>query len=121
MRGDCKVTVIMSNYNQEKYVSCAIESVLNQKADFAFQLLITDDFSTKDKSVEIIKQYEAKFPEKIKVLYNQENGGYLKNVLRAKAITKTPYFCLLDADDCWTDMDYLQSAVNFLDSQKVEP
>lgn len=116
MRGDCKVTVIMSNYNQEKYVSCAIESVLNQNVDFAFQLLITDDFSTKDKSVEIIKQYEAKFPEKIKVLYNQENGGYLKNVLRAKAITKTPYFCLLDADDCWTDMDYLQSAVNFLDS-----
>ena len=116
MCGDCKVTVIMSNYNQEKYVSCAIESVLNQKVDFAFQLLITDDFSTKDKSVEIIKRYEAKFPEKIKVLYNQENGGYLKNVLRAKAITKTPYFCLLDADDCWTDMNYLQDAVDFLDS-----
>lgn len=116
MCGDCKVTVIMSNYNQEKYVSCAIESVLNQKVDFAFQLIITDDFSTKDRSLEIIKRYEAQYPEKIKVLYNQENGGYLKNVLRAKAITKTPYFCLLDADDCWTDMNYLQDAVDFLDS-----
>ena len=46
-----KVTIIMSNYNQEKYISQAIESVLNQKTNFPFQLIITDDFSTKDNSI----------------------------------------------------------------------
>lgn len=111
-----KVTIIMSNYNQEKYISQAIESVLNQKTNFPFQLIITDDFSTKDNSVKIIKEYEKKYPNIIKALYNKENGKYLKNILRAKAITKTPYFCLLDSDDYWIDENYLQCAVDFLDS-----
>lgn len=50
-----KVTIIMSNYNQEKYISQAIESVLNQKTNFPFQLIITDDFSTKDNSIIALK------------------------------------------------------------------
>ena len=77
-----KVTIIMSNYNQEKYISQAIESVLNQKTNFPFQLIITDDFSTKDNSIKIIKEFEKKEPNIIKVLYNKENGRYLKNILR---------------------------------------
>ena len=112
---DYKVTIIMSNYNQEDYISKAIDSVLCQKTNFDFQLIITDDNSTKDNSIEIIKSYESKYPEKIKVLYNKENGKYLKNILRAKAITKTPYFCLLDADDYWTDEHFLQRAYDFLE------
>ena len=106
----------MSNYNQEKYIEQAIESVLAQKTDFEWQLIITDDYSTKDNSVEIIKRYAEKYSNKIKALLNQENGRYLKNVLRAKAITKTEYFCLLDSDDYWTDNNYLQDAVDFLDA-----
>lgn len=116
MKQQYKVTIIMSNYNQEKYIAQAVNSVINQKTNFPFQLIITDDFSTKDKSVEIIKKYEDKYPNIIKGIYNKENGKYLKNILRAKAITKTPYFCLLDSDDYWTDMNYLQSAVDFLDA-----
>ena len=113
---DYKVTIIMSNYNQEKYIGQAIKSVLAQKTNFAWQLIITDDHSTQDNSVQMIKQYAQQHPDKIKILLNQENGGYLKNILRAKAITKTPYFCLLDADDYWTDPHFLQNAVDFLDS-----
>ena len=111
-----KLTVIMSNYNQAHLIRGAIDSFLAQKTNFPVQLIITDDCSTKDNSVEIIKEYEEKYPEKIKVLYNKENGRYLKNILRAKAITKTPYFTLLDADDYWTDDKYLQKAVDFLDT-----
>ena len=111
-----KLTVIMSNYNQAHLITQAIDSFLAQKTNFPVQLIITDDFSTKDNSVEIIKQYEKKYPDKIKALYNQENGRYLKNILRAKALTKTPYFTLLDADDYWTDENYLQKAVDFLDA-----
>ena len=113
---DTKVTIIMSNYNQEKYIEQAIESVLAQNVNFNWQLIITDDYSTKDNSVEIIKKYVEKYPDKIKALLNQENGRYLKNILRAKTITKTEYFCLLDSDDYWTDTNYLQDAVDFLDN-----
>lgn len=110
-----KLTIIMSNYNQAHFIKGAIDSVLMQETNFPFQLIITDDNSTKDNSIEIVKEYENKYPDKIKVLYNKENGRYLKNILRAKAITKTPYFTLLDADDYWTDKHYLQKSVDFLD------
>ena len=113
---DYKLTVIMSNYNQASLIGGAIDSVLAQKTNFPFQLIITDDNSVKDDSVNVLKQYEKKYPDIIKVLYNKENGRYLKNVLRAKAITKTTYFTLLDADDYWTDENYLQNAVDYLDT-----
>lgn len=108
------LTVIMSNYNQEKYIREAIESVLMQKVTFKYQLIITDDFSQRDNSVQIIKEYVEKYPEIIHPLYNKENGGYLKNILRAKEVTKTPYFCLLDADDYYIDDNFLQRAFDFL-------
>lgn len=110
-----KLTVIMSTYNQAAYVREAIDSVLAQKTTFPFQLIITDDFSTKDNTVEIIKGYQSAHPDKIKLILNQENGRYLKNILSAKKITKTPYFTLLDADDYWTDENYLQKAISYLD------
>lgn len=113
---DYKLTIIMSNYNQANLIGGAIDSVLMQKTNFPFQLIITDDNSTKDDSAKILKQYEKKYPDIIKVLYNKENGRYLKNILRAKTITKTPYFTLLDADDYWTDENYLQDAVDYLDA-----
>lgn len=113
---DYKLTVIMSNYNQASLIGGAIDSVLAQKTNFPFQLIITDDNSVKDDSVNVLKQYEKKYPDVIKVLYNKENGRYLKNILRAKSITKTPYFTLLDADDYWTDENYLQDAIDYLDA-----
>lgn len=111
---ESELTIIMSNYNQSKYIKSAIDSVLSQKTNFNWQLLITDDNSTKDNSIEIIKEYVHRYPDKIKALFNKKNGGYLENVLRAKKITKTPYFCLLDADDYWLDDFFLQRSYDFL-------
>jgi len=108
------LTIIMSNYNQEQYIEKAIQSILMQKVNFNYKLIITDDCSKKDKSVEIIKNYATKYPEKIQILLNEQNGGYLVNILRAKEVTKTPYFCLLDADDYYKDENFLQRAYDFL-------
>ena len=55
---DYKLTVIMSNYNQANLIGGAINSVLMQKTNFPFQLIITDDHSTKDDSIKILKKYE---------------------------------------------------------------
>lgn len=113
-----KCTIIMSNYNQAQYIGRAIDSVLAQKTNFHWQLIITDDHSTKDNSVEIIKGYAKQYPNQVIPLFNQENGRYLKNILRAKELTKTEYFTLLDADDYWTDKNYLQEAVDYLDTHQ---
>ena len=52
-----KVSVWMSAYNHEKYISQCLDSVLNQKTDFDFEVLIHDDAST-DTTAEIIKEYK---------------------------------------------------------------
>jgi glycosyltransferase involved in cell wall biosynthesis len=106
----------MSNYNQARYIKQALDSILMQKVNFDYQIIITDDCSMKDNSIEIIKEYENKYPNIIKTIFAKENGGYLKNILRAKSITKTDYFCLLDADDYWIDDCKLQKAFDFFES-----
>ncbi len=109
-----KLTIIMSNYNQGKFIEKAIESVLNQKVSFRYKLLIVDDCSTENSSIEIIKKYSEKY-KNIEAYFATKNGGYLQNILRAKEVTKTDYFCLLDADDYWTDFYWLQRAYDFLE------
>lgn len=110
-----KLTIIMSSYNQEKTIRQSIDSVLMQNVNFGYKLIITDDCSKLDNTVNIIQEYEKKYPDIIRPIYNQKNGRYLANILRAKAITKTKYFCLLDADDYWTDPNFLQRAYDFLE------
>jgi len=110
------LTVVMSCYNQAATLEQAVESVLMQKATFPVRLIITDDHSTKDNSTEIIRDYAAKYPDRITALLNDENGRYLKNVLRAMVQVKSEYFTLLDADDYWTDPNYLADAVAYLKS-----
>ena len=109
-----KLTVIISNYNQEKYIAETIDSVFAQRVSYPFKIIIVDDHSCQDRSREIIRDY-AKKHENITPIFADENRGYLTNILRAKERTKTKYFCLLDADDYWTDRDFLQRAYEFLE------
>src|SRR5690349_14680316 len=90
-----KISVILPVYNQEKYISGTIESVLSQTfSDFEF--LIVDDGST-DSSAQIIKDYAEK--DSRIVPYFEENSGKCKatNFLVEKATAK--WCAFLDADD----------------------
>lgn len=110
-----KLTIIISNYNQEKFLAETIESALSQKVNFSYKIIVTDDCSCLDRSKEIIKQYIKKY-DNIEAIFAEENKGYLTNILRAKEKTKTKYFCLLDAEDFWTDTNFLQRAYDFLEN-----
>ena len=113
-----ELTVIVSNYNQESHIAETIESALRQRTSFPFRIIIADDHSTKDQSRDIIKQYASRY-DNIEPILAEENKGYLANILRAKEVTKTRYFCLLDADDYWTDRDFLQRAYDFLEAHHL--
>ena len=110
-----KLTIIMTNYNQEKYISESIDSVLSQAVDFHFKLVIADDYSCQDRSREIINSYANKNDD-IVAIFSNKHEGYLSNVLRIIGQVKTKYICLLDADDYWTDNEFLQRAYTFLES-----
>lgn len=109
------MTIIISNYQQEAHLAETIESALKQRVNFPYRMIIADDHSTRDRSREIIQEYADRYPQ-IEPILADENGGYLTNVIRATERTKTKYFCLLDAEDYWTDMDFLQRAYDFLEA-----
>lgn len=66
------VSVVMIAYNHERYIRKALESVVNQKTNFKFEIIIHDDASP-DKTADIIREYEKKYPEKIIAIYQKEN------------------------------------------------
>lgn len=90
------VSVLMTAYNREKYISEAIESVLASTFD-DFELIIVDDCSS-DKTVEIAKSYEAK-DNRIKVYINESNLGDYPNRNKAASYAKGKYLKYLDSDD----------------------
>jgi len=66
------ISVLMPNYNSEKYLNEAIESILNQTYE-NFEFIILDDCST-DNSWKIIQEY-AKKDKRINIFRNEKNLG----------------------------------------------
>lgn len=114
----CKVSIDMLVYNHGNYLKDAINSVLNQKTNFAFELLIHDDAST-DHSVNIIKEFEEKYPNIVKPIYQKENQ-YSKNINPAIRFNynraNSDYLAICEGDDFWTDIHKLQNQIDILDN-----
>ena len=62
-----KVSIILANYNEEKYIAEAIESVINQTYT-NWELIIIDDAST-DRSQDIINSYKPDFVKRTTMLH----------------------------------------------------
>lgn len=93
---DKLVSVVMSVYNGQKYLSEAIESILNQTYT-NFEFIIIDDGST-DNSLEIVQKY-AKEDDRIRVIVNEKNIGLAKSLNKGIALARGEYIARMDADD----------------------
>jgi glycosyltransferase involved in cell wall biosynthesis len=112
------VDVNIAVYNHAPYLKQTLDSVLTQKTNFPFRLLIGDDFST-DGSREILMDYEKKFPAQVKVIYQEKNLGFTSADTNGQIIFRNStakYIAFLDGDDYWTDPDKLQKQVDFLEN-----
>ena len=110
-----KVSIICTNYNKGDWVREAMDSFLNQKTNFDFEIIIIDDAST-DHSYEIIQDYQNKFPEKVRTFRNEVNLGITKTWKKICREAKGQYIARCDSDDFWTDPLKLQKQVDLLDS-----
>ena len=88
------ISVYITNYNYERFLKKAIDSVLAQSCR-DFELFIIDDGSTDD-SKKIIESYSTNC--KIKIIYQQNKGLNVTNNIAARAATGK-YIIRLDADD----------------------
>lgn len=109
------VSISMLTYNHEKYIQQAIESVLMQRVNFPYQLVVGEDAST-DKTREIVLSYVERFPERFSLVFHDRNVGMEKNVLSVRPFLTGKYIACLEGDDYWTDPDKLQRQVDFLET-----
>jgi len=108
------VSVIIISYKQAKYIREAIDSVLMQKVYFKYELILADDCS-KDGTFEIMKEYEKKHSDVIKVLKREKNLGAHLNCSDAYSHAGGKYLTVLEGDDYWIDDNKLQMQVDFLE------
>ena len=112
------VSISCTAYNHAQFIRQCLDGFVMQKATFHFEVLIHDDAST-DGTQDIIREYEVKYPEIIKPIYQKVNQyskgipiGVTFNMPRAQG----KYIALCEGDDYWTDPYKLQKQVDFLEN-----
>lgn len=100
------VSVLLASYNGEKYIRDQLESILNQTLS-DLSIVVSDDLST-DKTPAIIREYEKRYPGRVRSLKNRErSGGAQNNFFRLMRFASDmpdssgEYVMLCDQDDVW--------------------
>ncbi len=119
MKDEIMVSICCITYNHEKYIRETLEGFLMQKTNFKYEIIIHDDAST-DNTANIIREYEQKYPNIIKPIYQKENQ-YSKGespFLNTMQLTKGKYIALCEGDDYWTDERKLQLQFDYMEENK---
>jgi len=89
-----KITVLMSVYNDEKFIRESVDSILNQTyKDFEF--LIINDGST-DRTEQILNSYKD---PRIRIIDNEKNIGLTRSLNKGLKVAKGEYIARMDGDD----------------------
>lgn len=112
------VDVNVAVYNHAPYLRQTLDSILQQRTDFNFRILVGDDCSV-DGSTQIVKEYERNYPEKIEAVYQPVNlglNGLERNGVILLKRSTAKYIALCDGDDYWVDSLKLQKQVRLLEA-----
>ena len=112
---ELKLRVLVTTYNHEAFVAQALESVMSQRTDFDFDVVIMDDCST-DRTPVILDAWQRRSPTRIRVrlaaVNRNDNAALMEEFLAAPS----RYLAWIDGDDYWTSPWKLQRQVDFLDA-----
>jgi glycosyltransferase involved in cell wall biosynthesis len=118
-----RVSVCVTTYNHENYISQALDSVLNQQTDFEYEILVGEDDSS-DRTRDIVREYAERYPGVIRPFFNDRaNVIYINGMATGRwnftnllKHASRQYVALLEGDDFWTDGQKLQMQVDTLDA-----
>ncbi len=110
------VSICSITYNHEKFIAETLDGFLMQKTCFPFEVLLNEDCST-DNTANIIREYEKKYPNIIKPIYQKENQ-YSKGLPMNESFNfpraEGKYIALCEGDDYWADSLKLQKQIDFM-------
>ena len=99
-------SIIVTSYNQEATIHQTLLSILHQKCNFAFEVIIADDCSI-DNSQKIAKEYYYKFPDVVMLDFKTENMGVGSNWALSVKRAQGKYIFTCAADDYWHQVTLL--------------
>jgi glycosyltransferase involved in cell wall biosynthesis len=109
------VSVAITACNSEHALAQAIDSVLAQKTQFSFEIVVGDDCS-KDATLTVANSYADRYPGIVRVLVQPVNVGIQRNYYQTFEACRGKYIAWLDADDYWTDPEKLAIQTQVLEA-----
>jgi len=110
-----RLTVLLITYDHAEYVRRSVESILRQRIDEAFDIVVADDGSTDD-TVSILRGYAQQNPQiRFTFLDDSNNVGITRNYQRAFAACRSEYVAVMEGDDYWTSPYKLARQRDFLE------
>lgn len=105
------LTISIAAYNVESYIRNTLDSLITPGSIDALQILVVDD-GGKDGTLQIVKEYEQKYPNSIFGVH-KENGGYGSVINTSLRLAQGKYFKQLDGDD-WFENENMDALVELL-------
>ena len=109
-------SVLLCCYNDEKYITTSINSILNQEYKY-FEIIIIDDGS-ESKTKKILDKFK-KQDERIKIFTNSKNIGLTKSLNKGIKLCKYEWIARIDADDLWERNKLKKQVELFLRNKQV--
>ena len=100
-RRNILVSVFVVTYNQEKYIRQCLDSILMQKVNFDYEIVIGEDSGT-DNTLSICEEYARKYPQ-IRLLPKTSHLGIAGNWKRVLSECQGKYVAMCEGDDYWCD------------------
>lgn len=107
------ISIFMITYNHEPYIRQALDSILSQKVNCQYKIVVGEDRSS-DNTRSILQEYAGNHPEKFTLLLNDQNKGWMENFRQTLEACKGRYIAFLEGDDYWTNPSKLQHQLDFL-------
>jgi hypothetical protein len=109
------LSILCLTYNHEAYIARALQSFLEQVADFEIEIVVADDCST-DGTRAIVEQFRERAGERLRLLTTPVNLGVTRNFRRAHEACRGQYIAFCEGDDFWRGASKLRVQVAFLDA-----
>ena len=110
-----KVSVTLLSYKHAKYIRQCLDSILAQKVNFRYEIIVGDDCS-EDGTKEILLEYKEKYPDIFVLVLNEKNQGATRNAYNIAKLCRGEYISGGESDDYWIDDNRMQKEADFLDT-----
>lgn len=112
-----RISASILTYNQEKYISRAIESLLAQK-EYLFEIIVSDDCST-DSTWEIVSSYAQQYPGLFKLNRNEHNLGIFEHIEKTWTLFSGDIVYRLSGDDECGE-GWFKKVVEFIEENHID-